>query len=250
MVETLLPVVGQRTFSSRETLLDHLALALLDAVHAGLQSQEQFRLVLGGGRTQAALNERIVALSQPAPDWSRVLILLSDERCVPLDHVQSNFRLNLETLVRPLGMPEENIKAMLTDLGPERAAKSYADLLERLFAVNRDYHLDLALLGLGPDGHTASLFPGSPALDVVDALAAPAGPGPEGHDRITLTFPALNMARQLWIMATGKEKHPPVARLLKGPHTPPLYPVQSLSPSGGLTLWLDSAAHDPTSHKD
>jgi len=238
-----------RVFSNRSDMLDRLADVLLHTVLDALNKQDAFRLVIGGGRTQQALNSRIAALETPSLDWRRILIYLSDERCVPLNHAQSNFRLNVDTLIKPLGIPVGNFHRLDTTLSPARAAAKYAELLAAIPRDTEGRLFDLSLLGLGPDGHTASLFPGSPVLKEQKRLAAAAGPGPEGLERITLTYRALNASSKLWIMVTGKEKREPVSRLLNGPHEPKTCPAQGIKPiSKEITLWLDRDAMTPNNH--
>jgi 6-phosphogluconolactonase len=233
----------KNVFQARSEMLDRLALALGQIIYDTLKKQDIFRLVLGGGRTQEELNARIVGLKNPFPDWQRVLIYLSDERCVPSDHEQSNYHLNVSTLVVPLKMPRGNIHGIRTDLDPDKAAFEYSGLLRKTAGSCQGTMFDLALLGLGPDGHTASLFPGSPALEESENLAAASGPGPEGLSRITMTYPALNASRLIWIMAAGTGKIEPVSRLLNGSYNPGTCPAQGVRPdSREITLWLDTEA--------
>jgi 6-phosphogluconolactonase len=230
-------------FTTKSEMLDELAFALVRYIQDTLQNQKIFRLVIGGGRTQEDLNSRMVAIKNPKAFWNNVFIFLSDERCVPLDHEQSNFRMNVDTLVVPSGLPGLNIFGYPTELGPEKAVAKYCHLIQKMPRYQDNSLFDLSLLGLGPDGHTASLFPGSPALDELKNPAAAAGYGPEGLPRVTLTYPALNSSRKIWIMATGKEKNPPVSQMLNGPYEPATCPVQGIRPeSGDITLWLDADA--------
>jgi len=232
-----------RIFPSRSNMLSCLAEELVQIIHEALENQDVFRLVIGGGRTQKELNTRIVSMKKPALDWHRLCIYLSDERCVSLSHEQSNFFMNFSSLITPLNIPETNFYGMETELGPESAAQQYSELIENLRTTRQKPLFDLALLGLGPDGHTASLFPGSPALNEKILFALPAGTGPEGLPRITLTYPALNSSGKIWIMATGLEKNEPVNRMLHGPYNPATCPAQGVAPcSEDITLWLDTTA--------
>ncbi len=232
-----------RIFPSRSDMLSCLADELVKIIHETLENQDVFRLVIGGGRTQKELNNRIVSMEKTAMDWNRLYIYLSDERCVPLSRDQSNFFMNFYSLINPLNIPETNFYGMETELEPESAAQKYSGLIENLRTTRQGPLFDLTILGLGPDGHTASLFPGSPALNEKILFALPAGTGPEGLPRITLTYPALNSSGKIWIMATGPEKNEPVNRLLHGPYNPATCPAQGVvQPSGEVTLWLDTTA--------
>jgi len=232
-----------RRFANRSEMLDSLADAFLERIQSKLIAQGSVRIVFGGGRTQKELNDRIVALGRGQADWSRVVVYLSDERCVALDHGQSNYFLNLTTLALPLGIPSANVHPFNVDSKPETAAADYDRKLRDRSCCQGEFLFDLALLGLGPDGHTASLFPGSPALNEKASLAAPAGKGPEGLDRITLTYPALNRSDQIWIMAAGREKSRAVSKILSGSTVAAQCPAAGLRPSREeLTLWLDQEA--------
>lgn len=232
-----------RIFPTRSDMLPRLAEELVKIIHETLEKQYIFRLVIGGGRTQKELNTCIVSMKKPALDWHRLYIYLSDERCVPLSHEQSNFLMNFSSLITPLNIPKTNFYGMETELGPESAAQHYSERIENLRTTQQGSLFDLALLGLGPDGHTASLFPGSPALNEKTLFASAAGIGPEGLPRITLTYPALNSSCKIWIMATGLEKNEPVNRMLHGPYNPATCPAQDVVPfSEEVTLWLDTTA--------
>jgi 6-phosphogluconolactonase len=153
-------------------------------------------VALAGGSTPRRAYELAASFE---PDWSRVSAWLGDERCVPSDDERSNHRLVRESLAERLERPPF-LRAVPTDLPPEEAAAAYALALEGIV-------LDLALLGLGADGHTASLFPGAPSLDEIDArvVAVPAGL-PPWVDRVTMTIPTLSAAREIVFLAVGADK--------------------------------------------
>ena len=139
-------------------------------------------------------------------DWSDIHFWFSDERCVPPDHAESIYRLVQETLVAP----GAEIHRAPGELGPEEAARRYAEELG-------DVVLDVALLGMGPDGHTASLFPGHPALQA-EGLTAPVRDSPKPPpERVTLTRPYLNSSRRILLVATGAAKADALARVIAGP---------------------------------
>lgn len=170
-------------------------------------------------------------------------VYLSDERCVPLDHPQSNFLLNWTTLAEPLGIPRANVHAFEVEQGAEGAARAYDALLQNTPLASDGSLFDLALLGFGADGHTASLFPNSSALDEGDLMAAAAGNGPEGLPRITLTYRALNASARLWVMISGKGKSAAVTRVLDDSSPYLSNPIKKLCPkSGELFLWVDEEA--------
>jgi 6-phosphogluconolactonase len=237
---------GIRVYQSKEALLETLAAEFLELASSCQKSGDRFSVIMGGGRTPGILNKIIIEKARSkanAVNWNRVFIFFSDERCVPPDHPDSNFKLIFDTLIEPLGIPRENVSRILGEVNPGQAASRYHEKLS-LMGYNSPHGLpvfDLALLGLGPDGHTASLFPGSSALKEFKYFAAPAGVGPEGWDRVTVTYPVFNAAKNLWLMAAGAEKAQAFAQLINGQYNPTQCPVQAIRPNNGnLVYWIDS----------
>jgi 6-phosphogluconolactonase len=166
------------------------------------QARRGGSIVLTGGSAVGAAYERAAALE---PDWSKVSLWWGDERCVPPDDVRSNYRLAKETLLDHLEQ-QPDVHRIHGERQPADAAGEYNKLLEGV-------ELDFLLLGLGPDGHCASLFPGSPQLDVEDVrvTSGPAGLEPF-VDRVTMTLPTLRSARRIVFIAIGASKAEAVAR--------------------------------------
>jgi 6-phosphogluconolactonase len=187
---------------------------------------EQARLggsiVLTGGSAPAGAYRRAAELE---PDWSRVTLWWGDERCVPPDDERSNFRLAKETLLDLLGTPP-------------------ADAAAELDAALAGVTLDFLLLGLGPDGHMASLFPGSPQLDVTDrrAIDGPAGLEPWVH-RVTMTVPTIQAAKRVVFLVTGETKADAVAQAFGGDITPDV-PASLSRLAPRVEVFLDGAAGD------
>jgi 6-phosphogluconolactonase len=201
---------------------------LVDAAGAG------GHLVITGGSSPRAAYERAAARGA---DWSGVTVWFSDERCVPPDHEWSNFRMTDEALLSRLDHPPQVLR-MEGERGPEEGAAAYeAELRER------EARFDLVLLGLGPDAHTASLFPGKPEATAVDRLVV--GVPEAGMEpyvpRISLALPALNAARHVVYLVTGADKAPAVARAFGDPPDPSS-PAAHVRPAGELTVLLDPAA--------
>jgi 6-phosphogluconolactonase len=145
-------------------------------------------------------------LGERLPDWSDIHFWFGDERCVPPDDEESTYRVVRETLV----VPGAEIHRCRGELGPDAAAAEYADAL-------RDVVLDVALLGMGPDGHTASLFPGNDGLRAEGIAAGVRGSPKPPPERVTLTLPYLNSARRIVLLTTGQAKAPALARVVAGP---------------------------------
>jgi 6-phosphogluconolactonase len=192
---------------------------------------------LAGGTTPRRAYELLAArlADREHVDW-----WFGDERCVPPDDLESNYRLVSESLIAG-GIPAERVHRVHGEDAPERAAAAYASELEREVPRNADGMpvLDVALLGLGEDGHTASLFPRDPSLDVTDALAVRVFAVKPPPNRITLTLPVLRAARDVIVLATGAGKRDAVTRVLAGPD--PATPA-SLLADANVTLVVDAAA--------
>jgi 6-phosphogluconolactonase len=232
-------------YDSKVVFFALLAVHFLELIITRQETGDYFSVILGGGRTPKLLNHIIVELAKTEVqtiDWNRVFIYFSDERCVPPDHADSNFKLISDTLIEPLGIPPTNVFRILGEIGPEKAAADYHDKLSMFRGQHNIPVFDLALLGLGDDGHTASLFPHSPALKDFRNFAAPAGRGPEGWERVTVTIPVFNAAKNAWFMAVGAEKSKAVQKLIQGTYDPIQLPVQAVRPEKGeLVYWLDSS---------
>ena len=167
-------------------------------------------VALAGGSSPAAAYERVAAMGL---DWSRATLWFGDERCVAPDHEASNFRMARETLLDRIEGSPPQVHRMLGERGPEEGAADYELHLREAFGAGLPA-LDLVILGLGPDAHTASLFPGTPELDERERLAAAVpAPGMEPLvPRVTLTLPTLNAAREVLFLVSGESKAEAVAR--------------------------------------
>jgi 6-phosphogluconolactonase len=201
----------------------------------------RFSIALSGGSTPRKLDELLAREYRDAIDWTKVLIFFGDERCVPPDHPESNFRMADETLLSKVPVPMDNVHRMRGEIDPQEAAKEYGLMLKEQFG---DRGLDLALLGLGDDGHTASLFPGTEAVREVEhrVVANYAEHSTTGKSwRITMTAPFLNRSGQVLFMVAGQSKAPAVASVLEGPRTPEKFPAQLIQPASGKLTWLIDA---------
>ncbi len=190
---------------------------ILTHARAAISERGLFRLALSGGNTPRAVHAQLVELGGELP-WNRVQITFGDERCVPPEHADSNFRMAKESLLDLVPIPPGNVFRIRGEIDPAVAAREYEEQLAAVaarFGEPRYVH-DLLLLGLGEDGHTASLFPGSPALDEMTRNVIPAiGPKPPPQ-RITMTFPLLNAARHVAFLVTGTGKLALISEILAG----------------------------------
>jgi 6-phosphogluconolactonase len=231
--------------------VDTAAIGIVDIARASVAAHGTFSIALSGGNTPRLLYEALAdpSVSGDAP-WNDIQIFWGDERHVPPDDPESNYRMAREALLDHIAIPAANIHRIHAELpNPVTAAVAYADELTRAFNLDQidgDTTLprfDLVLLGLGEDGHTASLFPHSPALQERRALVV-ANPVPRlSTTRITLTIPVLNNAARVWFLVTGGSKAAILKQVLEGPVQPDEFPAQHISPVDGELLYLlDSTA--------
>ncbi len=237
--------MDMRVFQDGDALsraaLDELLRIASDAV----KERGRFAIALAGGHTPGKLYQM---WGQPEKremrtPWERVHLFWGDERYVPHDDPASNYRMARESLIAHVPIPAENVHPMPTDAPqPEKAAEAYEAELRRFFRTGAPA-FDLQLLGLGVEGHTASLFPGSPALEEkerwVAAVVAPAKP----PQRLTLTLPVLNQARNTFFLVTGADKRA-IITALRGQSTEGSspYPVARVQPKGPVVWFLDKEA--------
>ncbi len=200
-----------------------------------------FALVLAGGSTPRKTYEELTR-RQSALDPQRTWFLFGDERCVPPDHERSNYRMAREALFDPLGVPPERVLRMEGERDPQDAARRYEERL-RAILLETDPRLDLVLLGIGPDGHTASLFPGTTALEERDRWVVANWVPQLDEWRLTLTLPILNRARGVAFLVRGADKARIVAEAFGGvAHASP-YPCERVRPeTGALSVLLDTIA--------
>ncbi len=200
-----------------------------------------FRVALSGGNTPRAAYE-LLAKQAPAADlaWAHVVVYFGDERCVAPTDERSNYRMAREAFLDAVGIPPENVRRIRGEIDPAQAARQYAALL-REDAGDRP-QLDLVMLGLGPDGHTASLFPGTPPDTDDDALVRAVYA--ESHDmwRVTITPKVINAARVVAFAVEGDEKAAILAAVYEGPSDPVRYPAQIVRPASGHLIWLADEA--------
>jgi 6-phosphogluconolactonase len=226
----------------RYTNLESVSLAAAEIVSASaeqsISSRGRFALALSGGRTPLRLYEILAtALFRDKICWEAVHVFWGDERCVPSDDLRNNARMARHALLDLVPIPSHQIHPIRSEMPPAEAAAQY-ELELRHFFDNRPPVFDLILLGLGADGHTASLFPHAPALLenkrwVVDVFLR----DQEMH-RITLTAPLINRADQVVFMVSGEEKSAALRNVLKGPYRPHIYPAQLIRPKTGSLIWL------------
>src|SRR6267154_3493189 len=222
---------------SAAALADAAAARFVAAAGDAIGSRGQFIVALSGGSTPrdtylrlgtGALVSRVM--------WSRVQALWGDERCVPPDHIESNYRMARETLLDRVPVPAANVHRIHGEDDPTIAAGVYETTLRALLRI------DLVLLGLGEDGHTASLFPGSAAAHEQTRWVMAVRAGATSMWRITLTPAVINAAAEVLFLVSGGAKARILRRVLEGPRRPEELPAQAIAPSKGRVRWYVDAA--------
>jgi 6-phosphogluconolactonase len=231
--------VSVQLHETPEGLAEAAARAFVESAAEAIAERGRFAVALAGGSTPKATYEVLARDHSQDVDWPNVHVFFGDERPVPPDHGDSNYRMAREALLdhAPVG----SVHRMRGELPPDEAAASYERDLEQFFEGEFPV-LDLVMLGIGPDGHTASLFPETAALGVTDRLVI-ANPVPKlDTTRLTLTVPVLNAAREVCFLVAGAGKAEALAEIMEGEADPRQYPAKLVRPPGGPTWMVDRAA--------
>jgi 6-phosphogluconolactonase len=237
-------------FPDKEALSQAAAARLVDVVTTVLGENERCTVALAGGSTPRRLYELLAETYRTGLPWERLYLFWGDDRYVPRDHAASNYRMTHEALLQHVPIPSTHIFPIPTEqASAEAAADAYETTLRRFFGTAAPA-FDLTLLGLGEDGHTASLFPENtphlvPARENatrwVDAVVAPSRY--DIRSRITLTFPALNASDRVFFLAAGASKHEALHAVLHDPHT--TLPAAFVRAHKELRWFVDDAAMEP-----
>ena len=235
-----------------EIVSDGAALADAAAAHFVTQAEQaialrgRFTVALAGGTTPNVLYERLATAFRDTVPWQAIPFFWGDERHVPPTHPDSNFRAANAAMLAKVPVPEAHVHRILGELPSAAAAASdYERTLRRAFALDGVVLpvFDLVLLGLGPDGHTASLFPGGDAMRQTERLVLAPWVETFRTYRITLSLPVLNRASLVVFLVSGAGKADVLHAVLEGPNRPDALPAQAVRPSNGQVIWLvDRAA--------
>ncbi len=234
-----------RVYDGLGTLVDAAAGEFVRHAWDAVRRSGRFTVALAGGSTPRPVYEALAAKpAAVAPPWERVHFFWGDERPVPADHPDSNYRMAREALLARVAIPEANVHPVDTARGePDAVARGYEDDLRTFFALAPGVppRFDLVLLGMGEDGHTASLFPGSPALGERRRLVAANWVERLATHRFTLTYPVLDNAACVLFLVSGRRKADALARVLRpavGSEPPPAGRVRAVD---GDVVWLVDA---------
>lgn len=226
-----------------EAAAEHVA----EQAALSIKARERFTIALGGGSTPKSLYRLLASPEyRTRLEWEKVEFFWGDERHVPPDHAESNYRMAHEAMLLPLAIPEHHIHRIHGEL-PQAvdAAMQYEEVLRSTFEGSDSPipQFDLVLLGMGPDGHTASLFPGTDAVHETTRWVTAPWVEKFQSFRITMTPGLINQARQTTFLIAGREKAEVLRAVMEGPYQPDLLPSQVINPtSGNLTWFLDQEA--------
>jgi 6-phosphogluconolactonase len=229
-------------FSNRQELSTAVSAHVAYLAKQSCRERGAFYIALSGGSLMEMVGPGLTALPlRNDVDWARWHVFWADERCVPRASPESNFGAADQLLLRHVDIPRRQIHAADDTLGPAEAAKAYEFVLARVFSLRagRVPRFDLILLGIGEDGHTASLFPGHPLLSETQGWVAPVHDAPKAPpERITLTLPVINNARHVVFVALGESKAPAVAAAIGPSQGASLSPASQVKPTHGDVRWF------------
>jgi 6-phosphogluconolactonase len=231
-----------RIYPDRQILVEAAYTAIVDRIRTAVAQRQSCTIALAGGSTPKPLYAALATADLP---WDRIHIFWGDERYVPVTHPDSNYGMTKKVWLDLVPIPAANIHAMPTDLAPPQLAAEAAELQ---IATHFDREpgsipvFDIILLGMGDDGHTASLFPHTSALSVLDRLVTVGQK--DDQPRLTFTFPLINQARSAIFLISGESKQAALAEIFSPTGDANVYPARSIQPQGELLWLLDAAAGD------
>jgi 6-phosphogluconolactonase len=235
-------------YDDPEEMSQHMARLMTDSLGSAAARRGVARVAVSGGNTPRRSFELLADENQPfrrQMPWGKLGFYFVDERCVPPEDKDSNYRMTREALLAHVPLPEDHVFRMEGELPPEEAAARYESAIRnglRLEGAELPA-FDLVTLGMGPDGHTASLFPHTAALGETMRICVANHVPQKDTWRITLTYPVINRAREVVFLIAGEDKAEPLHEVLQGAYNPDEFPSQLIRPANGkLTLLLDRAA--------
>jgi len=229
-------------FNDKTEITSHAADIFVTAAQNAIQQHGRFVVALTGGSSPVAIYKLLATPEYKAKiDWDNVFVFWGDERWVALDDDLSNAKMSAQNLLNHVPIPKGNIFPMYKDgVTPQDYAVQYEQFIKQVAGENGIF--DLILLGMGDDGHTASLFPGEAVLDEQDKWVAAYYLEPQSMYRITLTAPLINKAKQIVVITFGENKAHALHEVLHGDYNPEKYPTQLIKPLNGELLFLTDKA--------
>ncbi len=237
--------VNEKRNGKIEVLSDLEALSLraasifASASRNSIAKKKRFAVAISGGSTPRRLYMLLGSEAyRNQVDWQYVHFFWADERCVPKDDEASNFRTAFDALLSKIPLPDKNIHRIKGEEAPEKAARDYEEEIRRFFGGSEWPGFDLIILGMGEDGHTASLFPGSKSLEETVRLAIPVYLEEPRKNRISLTLPVLNNADQILFLVAGPSKAALLSEVLGERGKKKWFPAELINPAHGNMIWL------------
>jgi 6-phosphogluconolactonase len=228
-----------RIFRSLSDISERAATIFVEQSAAAIQERGRFMAVLNGGGTPVGTFQLLATEFHNSVDWEYVHVFWGDERSVPANDPESSYGQARDLLLRHVSIPETNIHRIEGEISPAEASKDYSMVLRKFASPPLEWpRFDLVYLGMGEDGHTASLFPGSPIDVEKPVIPVTAQYQDRPAQRVTLTPPVFNSARRVVFMASGEKKAATLAEVLSGRYKPELYPAQRIDPRDGKLIWL------------
>jgi 6-phosphogluconolactonase len=226
-------------FDSPELVAEAAAERFINLAQDSITQRGRFSVALAGGNTPRRVYELLASERfKGQVEWAKVYLFFGDERCVPPDHPDSNYRMANEALITHVPIPPANVHRMAGEGEPSVSAALYETQMRQYFGNVTWPSFDLVFLGLGKDGHTASLFPQTKALTEADKWVAANWVEGLGVYRLTLTVPVLNHARRIIFLVTGSDKAKTIKEVLISPRDPVRLPAQLIDPPEGTCEWL------------
>lgn len=225
-------------YESTDLMNEAVADLIIRTAAESIQARGRFVLSLSGGHTPAKL---FSLLSSPSYrdqiDWQKTFVFWGDERCVPMSDERNNAHMARSLMLDKIDIPQSNVFPIQVEMSPSEAARSYEQSIKDFFGKEAA-HFDLILLGLGDNGHTASLFPGTPVIHESEHLVQEVYVEDQKEWRITMTVPLINEARNIAFLISGKGKANILNIVLNAPFQPDLYPAQLILPGHGHLYWF------------
>jgi 6-phosphogluconolactonase len=241
--------IDVRVFSGSDEMADFMVQTWCEIAGHSIRANGFFCAALSGGKTPVDFYHRLAGL-RDASFWDKTHIFLADERCVPPDHTDSNYRLLRSTFLDMVPLPRQNTHPVPVEpAGPEVSAARYEAELKTFFLLSRGMlpRFDLILLGIGEDGHTASLFPGGTAVKEMEHLTAHVLLNERKHNRVTLTLPVINNAENVAVLLSGENKSAIARRVIE--EKDPSLPASLVKPAEGRMIFvLDRKASSQLTH--
>ncbi len=232
-------------FNDSNELAGQLARDFSAAVSEKAASGESLAVALSGGHTPKTFFEVLADQYRDSISWNNVVFFWGDERCVPPDNDESNYKMTNIALLSKIVIPSGNIHRVLGEDPPHNEALRYEEEIKEFIpeSANGFPRFDWIFLGMGPDGHTASLFPGAPTLEEREKICVVATHPETGQKRISVTFPVLDNAKRVSFLVAGDSKAPVLKEIMESGDKPLPYPASMVNPQDGVLEWyLDKAA--------